>query len=149
MAEEQELIMDVEVFALCDAATDSGGKLNILGAFDRINGRQFPLTHPHCAIALRVRFDRIEEGNHRVKMSLVDADGQSIVPGLDGNIAIKFPGDVHSVCANVVLNINGLKFDKPGQYSIDLALDGRHEKSLPINVVEIPMNAAPGAPPGV
>jgi hypothetical protein len=140
--------MDVEVFALCDAATDSGGKLNILGAFDRINGRQFPLTHPHCAIALRVRFDRIEEGAHRVKMNVVDEDGQAIVPGLDGNIAITFPGDVHSVCANVVLNINGLKFQKPGQYSIDLAMDGRHEKSLPINVVEIPMNAAPpGAPP--
>ncbi len=138
--------MEVEVFALCDAATDSGGKLNVLGAFDRINARQFPLVHPHCAIALRVRFDRIEEGNHRVKISLIDMDGQSVIPGLDGNIGIKFPEDVQSVCANMVLNMNGLKFEKPGQYSIEMALDGRHEKSLPVNVVELPAQKKPDLP---
>ncbi len=134
--------MDVEVFALCDAATDTGGKLNILGAFDRINARQFPLVHPHCAIALRVRFDRIEEGKHRVKISLIDADGTSIIPGIDGEIGIKFPEEVQSVCANMVLNMNGLKFERPGQYSIELAIDSRHEKSLPVNVIELPHNAA-------
>lgn len=135
--------MDVEVFALCDAATDSGGKLNLLGAFDRINGRQFPLVHPHCSIALRVRFDRIEEGNHRVKISLIDADGNAVIPTIDGNIGIKFPEEVPSVCANMVLNMNGLKFQQPGAYSIELALDGRHEKSLPVNVVKIERPAAP------
>ncbi len=140
--------MDVEVFALCDAATDSGGKLNLLGAFDRINGRKFPLVHPHCAIALRVRFDRIEEGNHRVKISLIDADGNSVIPGIDGNIGIKFPEEVQSVCANMVLNMNGLKFERPGQYSIELALDGRHEKSLPVNVVEMPAQSPPEPPMG-
>ena len=139
--------MDVEVFALCDAATDSGGKLNVLGAFDRINSRKFPLVHPHCAIALRVRFDRIEEGNHRVKISLIDEDGKSIIPGIDGNIGIKFPGEVQSVCANMVLNMNGLKFERAGQYSIELALDGRHEKSLPVNVVALPEQPSPQSPP--
>lgn len=140
--------MDVEVFALCDAATDTGGKLNLLGAFDRINARQFPLVHPHCAIALRVRFDSIEEGNHRVKISLIDADGNSVIPGIDGNIGIKFPDEVQSVCANMVLNMNGVKFEKPGQYSIELALDGRHEKSLPINVIEKAHPNGPGPAEG-
>jgi len=135
--------MEIEVFALCDAATDSSGKLNMLGAFDRIGGRQFPLVHPHCAIALRMRFDRIEEGNHRVKISLIDADGRAVIPGIDGNIAIRFPETASSVCANMVLNMNGLKFEKPGQYSIELALDGRYEKSLPINVVEIQQSEQP------
>lgn len=129
--------MEVEIFALCDAATDSGGKLNILGAFDRITTRQFPAVHPHCAIALRVRFDRIEEGNHRVKINFVNADGKSVMPSVDGNIGVKFPPDVQSVCANMVLGINGLKFESLGQYSIDLAIDGRHEKSLPVNVVTV------------
>jgi len=45
-------IMDVEIFALCDAATDSGGKLNILGAFDRVSTRQFPAVHPPCALGI-------------------------------------------------------------------------------------------------
>jgi hypothetical protein len=132
--------MEVEVFAVCDAATDSSGKLNMLGAFDRIGAKQFPLVHPHCAIALRVRFDRIEEGNHRVKLSLIDADGNEVIPAIDGNIGIKFPETSSSVCANMVLNMNGLKFEQPGQYAIELAVDGRYEKSLPINVIEISGN---------
>lgn len=130
--------MDVEIFALCDAATEAGGKLNILGAFDRINARQFPAVHQHCAVTVRMRFDRIEEGEHQVRLNFVDADGKSIMPPLDGKLGIQFPGDVQSVCANMILNMNGLKFEKPGQYSIDLAVNGRHEKSLPVNIIELP-----------
>jgi hypothetical protein len=136
--------MDVEIFALCDAATDSGGKLNMLGAFDRIYARQFPAVHAHCAIALRVRFERIEEGDHRVRINFVDTDGKNVIPGVDGNIGVNFPADVHAVCANMVLNINGMKFERPGQYSIDLAIDGRHERSLPVNVVQVEQKAQPG-----
>ncbi|MCX7826193.1 MAG: hypothetical protein N2689_11640 [Verrucomicrobiae bacterium] len=140
--------MEVEVFALCDAATDSFGKLNILGAFDRINGRQFPVVHPHCAVALRVRFERIEEGNHRVKINVIDADGKLVMPSFEGNIAVRFPEDVQSVCANLILNINGIRFERPGQYSIDLAIDGRQERSVPVNVVlmktEVPPEESAG-----
>ena len=127
--------MDIEIFTLCDAATESAGKLNILGTFDRLISRQLPTVHPHCAIALRVRFDRIEEGDHHVKINLVNDDGQAVFPGLDGNISVKIPPEGQSVCANLILNMNGLKFQKAGEYSIDLAIDGRHEKSLPVFIV--------------
>lgn len=146
--------MDIEIFALCDAATDSGGKLNILGAFDRIYVRQLPAVHPHCAIALRVRFDRIEAGEHRVRISLVDADGKPVIPNLDGNINVTIPPEVPSICANLVLDINGLKFDKAGMYSVDLAIGGRHEKSLPLTVVQVkqqrhPTDEHPTSPPSM
>ncbi len=127
--------MDIELFTLCDAATESAGKLNILGSFDRILTRQLPAIHAHCAIALRVRFDRIEEGEHRVRITLVNADGQAVFPGLDGNIGVAMPPDGQTLCANLILNLNGLKFEKAGQYSIDLAVDGRHEKSLPLYIL--------------
>ena len=129
--------MEIEIFALCDAAADYGGKLSLLGTFDSLQVNQLPATHPHCAVALRVRFERIEEGDHRVRINIVDEDGQSIAPSVDGNIGVKFPPNVSSVCANMVLNINGMKFDKPGRYAIDLAIDARHERSLPINVLQV------------
>jgi len=132
--------MDVEIFSLCDAATESAGKLNILGTFDRLITRQLPTTHPHCAVALRIRFDRIEEGGHRVKINLVNDDGQAVFPGLDGNISVKLPPEGQSVCANLILNINGLKFQKAGQYALDLAIDGRHEKSLPVFIALLEQN---------
>ena len=50
--------MKVELYVLCDAATaDAGGKLNILGVFDRLNAREAPVTHPLCALAVRLRFE--------------------------------------------------------------------------------------------
>jgi len=135
--------MEIEIFTLCDAATDMGGKLNILGTFDRINTWQFPAVHPHCAVALRVRFDKIEEGKHRVKISFVDQDGKAVLPSLDGNIEVRMAPDVRSLCANMVVNLNGLKFDKAEQYSLDLGLDGRHERSLPVTVALVERPAQP------
>ncbi|WP_407992464.1 DUF6941 family protein, partial [Pontiella sp.] len=66
--------MKIEVFALCDAATDNHGKLNILGTFDQIYAARVPVSHPACAIALRLRFDKMEEGVHSVKLQLVNPD---------------------------------------------------------------------------
>ena len=129
--------MDIEVFVLCDAATDYGGKLNLLGTFDSIWARQFPSVHPHCAIALRVRFERLEAGDHRFRITIVDEDGKPAVPAVDGSLGVACPTHVPSVSANLVLNINGLKFEKPGRYSVNLAIDNRHEKSLPLSVMRL------------
>ena len=67
--------MDIQIAVLCDAATDNNGKLNLLGTFDTIYTTQLPAQHPHCAIALRTTFSKVEEGKHVVKMSFVDEDG--------------------------------------------------------------------------
>ncbi len=50
--------MKVEIFTLCDAATiDAAGKLNVLGSFDRLNSPAEPITHMHCALAIKLRFE--------------------------------------------------------------------------------------------
>jgi len=126
--------MDIEMIALCDAATQSGGKLNVLGAFDRIFAKKFPATHPHCAVAMRVRFVRMEQGRHRIAINVVNADGRPVIPAFTANVNVKCADDEDSTAANMVLNIQALKFEKEGRYSVDVAVDGRHEKSLPLLV---------------
>ena len=130
--------MTIHVAALCDAAADYGGKLNILGTFDTIFSQQFPALHPHCAVALRISFAKMEEGRHQMKMNFVDEDGKSIMPPIDMPVDIVVPGDSTFVSRNFVLNIQGLKIDRPGLYSIDIAVDGRHEASIPLAVKEMP-----------
>jgi len=127
--------MEVEIFSLCDAATHAAGKLNILGAFDIVAARKFPLVYPHCGIALRLRFDRTEEGDHKIRINFIDADGNAVMPPLEASVRVRFAPSAQSVCANIVLGINGLKLDKPGQYAVDLAVDDQHRKSLPLNVM--------------
>jgi hypothetical protein len=63
-------------------------------------------------------------------------DGKHIIPSANGNININFSDTQKSVAANLILNIQGLKLERYGQYSIDLAIDGRREASLPFFVVE-------------
>ena len=127
--------MHVEIFSLCDAATaDFNGKMNILGAFDTIVAEAVPAVNPQCTIALRIRFDSIEKGDHSVSVNFVDQDGKHIIPPANGEIAMDFPSDQRSSSANLIFTIQGLRLAQFGEYSIDLAIDGRHEGSLPLIV---------------
>ncbi len=130
--------MKVEIFALCDAATEFMGKLNLLGTFDSIGARETPASHPACGIALRIRFDRIESGEHKIRMELVNADGQPVVPPLETTANVQIPDGMPSAAINLIVNFQQLKFETFGDYSIDLAIDGRHESSLPLYVREMP-----------
>lgn len=129
--------MKVELFAMCDAATDSGGKLNILGVFDTIGAQRMPIVQPRCAIAIKIRFERIERGEHRIKLNIIDQDGKLVIPSLDGPLNINFPDTVSSGTAQMILDLQNLRFDKFGEFSIDLAVDGRQEASIPLFVRQI------------
>ncbi len=135
--------MSVEIFSLCDAATDQHGKLNILGAFDAIFMKDMPAVHPQCAVALRIRFQRIEQGKHKITLHLVDDDGKLLIPSLDADLDIKVPPNQDSVAINLVLNLHGLKIEKYGSYAINLAIDGRQEASIPLYIKEPPVKEPP------
>ena len=133
--------MNIEAFLLCDAATEQQGKLNVLGAFDTIYAKQLPAIHPACAIALRIRFEISEEGSHPVKILVIDEDAKPAGPKLEGNINVKVREGMDSMIANLVLNIQRLKFEKYGQYRIDLIIDNQKITDLPFTVREVPKRA--------
>lgn len=127
--------MKVEIFTLCDAATvDAGGKLNVLGSFDRLNAKEVPVTHPQCSLAIKLRFERVEEGKKRLRIAFVDSDGASVMPTLDAQTEVRFHGNDSTSTVSLALNIQQLKLPRFGEYSIDLAIDDRHEASIPLFV---------------
>ncbi len=126
--------MNIEAFLLCDAATDSFGKLNVLGAFDALNAPNFPIVHPQCSVAARLRLQRIEGGNHKFTVHFVDDDGKFILPPLDGEFQVDVSDTQRSGSVNFVLNIQSLKIDHPGEYAVILAVDGREMSRLPLHV---------------
>ena len=130
--------MKIEVFALCDAATDNRGKLNILGTFDQIYAASMPVVHPACAIALRMRFDKMEEGAHKVNLQLVNPDGQPVFQPMEGEVQPRMADDVGSVAVNLILNFQHVKFESFADYQIDLTIDDLSVASLPLRVREIP-----------
>jgi hypothetical protein len=131
--------MKIEVLALCDHAAEYSGKLIIIGIFDTITARQLPAVHLHCAIAARLRFESIEEGEKHVRIKISNADGKPILgDGIDMKFNVEMPEGMYSSTMQVVGNINHLKFDEYGEYSIDMAVNGRHEASIPLYVREPP-----------
>jgi hypothetical protein len=127
--------MKTEIFVLCDAATDTFGKLNLLGTFDTIGVPQVPFVHPACAVALRVRFDAVEEGEHSIRLRLIDEDGHSMGPTFDGKVIVQVAPGTSYATHNAVFTMQQLLFPKLGEYTFELAIDGRHEDSLPLRVV--------------
>jgi hypothetical protein len=129
--------MQLEIFTLCDAATEHAGKLNIIGTFDALRGLEAPIAHPQCAIAGRLRFEQIEEGNHRVSLTFADEDGNIVMPKFDSTLAVHFAPGMRTVTSHFVMVIQQIRLPKFGEYTIDLAVDGRQLGSLPLYVSKV------------
>jgi Family of unknown function (DUF6941) len=134
--------MNIQVAVLCDAATDDNGKLNLLGSFDTIFSPQLPAVHPQCAVALRVTFMSGDEGNRKLKLNFVNADGRSIMPPIEIPVAVALPEDAHFVTRNFIVNIQGLKFPEAGVYSVDVRLDDKSRASIPLWIKNMPARPA-------
>jgi hypothetical protein len=130
--------MQIETFTLCDAATSENGKLNILGSFDTIWARKFPIIYPHCAVAVKLRFQAIEAGEHSLAVRFINEDGQNILPPANGSFTVSMPEGQRSASTDIVLNIQSLNLAKPGECALDLAVDGQSRISVPLFVREAP-----------
>ena len=134
--------MNVQVAVLCDAATDDNGKMNLLGAFDTIYAQQLPAVHPQCAVALRVTFAADDEGQRKLKLNFINADGRAIMPAIEVPVAVALPDDAHFLTRNFIVNIQQLKFAEAGLYSVDVRLDDKSQASIPLSVKHLPQAVA-------
>jgi hypothetical protein len=124
--------MTIQVAVLCDAAVDYNGKLNLLGTFDTIYSPVMPTQHPQCSVAVRIAFDRMEEGQHTLEVSFVDEDGQPIMRTMKLPGEVLFPTEATFASRNFIVNIQQMVFAKEGLYSVNLAMDGSALCSIPL-----------------
>ncbi len=127
--------MKLLVATLCDSATDYQGKLCVLGAFDTLCAPQFPVVHPQCSLALRLHFEPEDIGRHEMSIRLLDQEELEIMPAFSPVMDVGFPpGNVPFVSRNLVLNLQRLRFEKPGVYSFEITLKGKMLITLPLHV---------------
>ena len=132
--------MNIEIAAICDAATanDIGGRMNILGAFDRIFAK-FPLVIPQCSAAFRLRYQRSEAGSHQLNLSIEDVIGHPIVPPMQSEIQLQEVAQGFDTAAvNMILNMQRLQFARPDKYIVRLFADNEELAALPLYVLEDP-----------
>lgn len=136
--------MDIQVAVLCDYAADYQGKLCVQGAFDTLFARQFPVVHPACALALRLCLTPEDAGDHKLGISIVDEDGVALDPErmpIIGDLHVALPDGAAFLTRNLIMNFQGLKFEKSGTYSVDLTLDGEIVSRTPLRLVQVQQDA--------
>lgn len=141
-------IMDIQIATLCDFAVDYNGKMVISGTFDALAAKALPVVHPQCALAMRICMTPEDSGKHTLLINIIDADGNPIdkekMP-LKAEMPVQVPDSVTFVTRNLVLNFQGLRFEKAGIYSVDVSVDEELVARLPLRIVQVPQEDAPQA----
>ena len=140
--------MNVDVFTLCDFAQNTpGNKMNIVGTFNRIFARQIPAVHPLCALAVLMRFEQIEQGTKNIRVSIIDSDGRPVVPILEAQLNVQISPNDSDASVPLAVVIQQISLPRFGEYSVDLAVDGRQEASIPLYVLQAPLPQQMPPPP--
>ena len=129
--------MNIEIIAVCEAATMSLGKLSVIGVCETIYTPIIPVTHRGLSLLLRLRFSHIEQGDHLIRLQIVNADGKLVAPVVNRELIIRFTGDELSQVHSVGIPLDDLTFTDYGEHLIDVAIDGRHTWSLPLYVKQM------------
>ena len=125
--------MDVRVALVADAANISReGKLNVLGVFDRISASAFPAVHGAMALIVQFECGPAEwETTKKVEVKLLDEDAHLIF-GLASDLDVPRGETGRPVQIANVINLNGVRFEKPGQYRFDVLVNGETKAQVPI-----------------
>ena len=136
--------MDVAFALLADAANVSReGKLNVLGAFDRIYGSSFPLTWPRMVLVMRFEASAAEFGTEKaIDIVTLDADGKKLGTAT-GKMTLPTGQAGRQLKINHVLPMT-VTFPGPGQYSIEILVNGEPKATVPLEVVQREEKAAAG-----
>ncbi|MGZ4121424.1 MAG: DUF6941 family protein [Actinomycetota bacterium] len=127
---------------LADAAeAEPGRKFYVLGGgVDSIGAHAFPVVHAHLALLIRLLVHPTEaERPHTMEIRLIDSDGGELVK-LEGNFSAQ-AGGVQSgreLPMNVSLQLANTRFERPGDYSIEIMINNQHMKSLPLRLYVVP-----------
>jgi len=124
---------------LADAAeAEPGKKFYVLGGgVDSIGAQAFPVVHPHLALLIRVLVHPTEsERSHTLEIRLIDDDGHELAR-MEGNFQAGGGPPGRELPMNISLALSNIRFERQGDYSIELLLDNQHVKSLPLRVHQV------------
>jgi hypothetical protein len=119
-----------------EANLSQDGKLNVLGAFDRIVAPNFPTVHPKMVFVFRIEAgygDSLRKVPVRVR--LMDEDG-TVLFDAGGEIGAPEvrPGDLAT--AYQLFALAGIRFAGPGQYKFIVSLGDLPPHETPLLVAK-------------
>ena len=129
--------MEVPILLLADYANvDAAGKLNILGAFNRIFFKKLPGKHQLMYLVMRIVAGLGEFDQERVlKVILFDEDGGTVWGTPEVSFIIKPPPGGGSGQFDPIIGIQDMEFKKPGRYEFRVFINGESKGFIPVDIV--------------
>ena len=130
--------MEIDFAFICDYA-EVGGKINALGiGFDTIFVKDLLTPHPHMHLVAQLRASITEAGRKKLTVEIIDADGHSIIPNIEGDVEIRSPEVGVEAVGRLGIGFNNIKFERYGQHSLHLLIDGNEMRRIGFRVVAPP-----------
>lgn len=133
----EELMPKLDFAFLADAAdAEPGRKFYVLGGgIDSIAAPALPVVHPLVALVLRLLVHPAEaDRDHHLEIRMMDSDGAGLA-NLEGHFSAT--GQTQSgreIPLNLVVNLVNTRFERQGDYSIEILINNQHMKSLPLRL---------------
>ena len=129
--------MELTLPFLADAANLSdGGKLNVLGIFNQIYSDTFPYRHPSMTCVIRFTANPAEFGKPKeVELTIMDSDGKPLGT-LRGETTVPMSPGGKRAYVELILGLNGIPFERPGDYEFAILVGGEQKGSIPFEVVQ-------------
>jgi len=130
--ESDTLIKPTLLFSvLCDdIRREHNGKFILIGLFETIGARKFPAIHPTLYI-MNCWISGI--GTFRQRSRILTREGTVLVEDRETSFTLRDLKSKHRVIAR----FNNLKFDHPGEYAVEVLLDGELKVRYPLIVKQI------------
>ena len=128
--------MTIEIFTVCDYCQDNSGKLNIIGPFDTIFVKSFPVRHPVFGIAGRLLFDKGEKKKSSLGIKVLTPENENLIEPVHGDLSLNNTEHGELKHINIAIINSNVKFEKPGVYTVQLLINDSVIREIRINLVK-------------
>ena len=120
---------------ICDTAfLSQGGKVNIIGIFQTILSKQFPVSHPKFSVIVSLNVEN-QIGPHKETVKIIrEEDKRVIEPVLN----VEFNVSAKTQELNFIGDVINARFEKAGRYTVKIFFDDQEIFSIPMDMVQPP-----------
>ena len=133
---------EVTAFFVADHAEAVNGKVYVNGGFwNRLNFVEYPALVPTMALVAVVSVPYHEyQKDHDATIGMVDADGQELPLKVEGKFRVGASSNLRPgepTLMPVAFVVNGMKVDRPGDYSFTFSIGGEELARYGIRAVHV------------
>ncbi|MDD2680053.1 MAG: hypothetical protein PHO03_04580 [Candidatus Omnitrophica bacterium] len=121
----------IKVMLMCDNVITENitGKNSLIGIFESINAKQFPVVHP--SLCVYISFTEAL-GKYDFRLELISIENKE--PVYPGSAIMDLESSDITAYYNLVFRLNMLKFERPGKYEFRLLANGEICEIKTLNV---------------